>query len=306
MQIKDYKLGTNIVRYMIDENENVSLTLIPEGLEDKFKNSWEREPAPFNPRARYTPNRESGHLAYFQLAEQNICNPCVTMKSNPIAKTLKFKAQESIRDDDTAKIITTLESDEGYRILHTLTYHNGLRGFEVETEFINNSGKAVTLQMLTSFVLDNLSPFQSDDAPNKYRFHRFYGGWSLEGKHCCQTIEELALEKTWAGWNSNSEKFGCKGSYPVKRYFPTASFEDTELGVHWTARLAHNATWQMEITRCCDFFSFSGGVGDFEFCGWEKNIENGASFKAPKAYISAVSGDIDDACAAVTDMHKPA
>lgn len=177
---------------------------------------------------------------------------------------------------------------------------------EIETEFINESGADVCLDMLSSFALDNLSPFHEDDAQNCYKFHRFYGGWSMEGKRICQTIEELSLEKTWIGYASNTEKFGSRGSYPVERYFPAAVFEDSEYGVFWAVQLAHNATWEMELSRAGNTLSLTGGLGDRDFCGWKKNIKNGESFKAPKAYAATVKGDIYDACTAVVDMQKPA
>lgn len=72
----------------------------------------------------------------------------------------------------------------------------------------------------------------------------------------------------------------------------------------WAAQIVHNATWQMELTRYRDTLSFSGGLGDREFCGWKKIVKNGASFKAPKAYIATAKGDICDVCHAVTDMQK--
>ena len=77
-------------------------------------------------------------------------------------------------------MVTYLKHIDGYILKHTLTYING--GFTVETEFINNSDSDVEIDMLSSFAMDNLSPLQADDAPDKYKFHRFFGGWSMEGR----------------------------------------------------------------------------------------------------------------------------
>ncbi len=304
MEIKSYILGDSCLHYLIDDEKKISLQLFPKSEAENRKMPWLIENDKFDARARYIHNWQIGKLAYCHIIGENLSFPGYTMKNS--YDNLRFESQEVIQNECGQVILTKLVSDAGYSVLHKITYIKGLRGFKCETEFINNTGHDVVLDMLSSFSLDNLSPFHDDDAPNAYNFHRFYGGWSMEGKHICQSIEELSLEKTWAGFNCNNEKFGSVGSYPVKRYFPTAVFEDKTHGVMWAAQIAHNATWQMELTRQGDMLSFSGGAGDRDFCGWQKNIKNGESFKAPEAYIAVVKGDVFDACSAVTDMQKPA
>lgn len=303
MEIKKHILGNTLAEYLIDEKGRVSLRLIPVSETEKCKQPWEIEPEKFDPRARYMHRWNNGNLAYYHLVGRNQSRPAYTMKSD---SDLKFSEQLVEKSEDKISVITVISNDEGYKIRHTLTYVNGLRGLEIETEFINESGNDVCLDMLSSFALDNLSPFHNNDAQNCYKFHRFYGGWSMEGKRICQTIEELSLEKTWGGFNSNTEKFGSRGSYPVERYFPAAVFEDSPNQVLWAVQLAHNATWEMELSRFGNTLSLTGGLGDRDFCGWKKNIKNGESFKAPKAYAAVVKGDIYDACTAVVDMQKPA
>ncbi len=301
MEIKSYILGNTQIDYIIDDAKHISMQLFPASEAGKRQAPWDAERAPFSPRAKYTRNWRVGNLAYYHSVGENSFHPGNITKGLTWAS---FISQELVEDGDRTSIKTLTETTNGCNILHTVTYVKGYKGLEIETEFINTKDSTVTLDMLSSFTLDNLSPFQIDDAPNCYNFHRFFGGWSLEGKHICQSIEELALEKAWTGFNGNNEKFGCKGSYPVKRYFPTAVFEDKSVGVMWAAQLAHNATWQMELTRTGDALSFSGGLGDREFCGWKKDIKPHESFKAPKAYIATVKGDIFEACQAVVDMQK--
>ncbi len=301
MNIKSYILGNTQIDYLIDENNHISMQLFPASEADKRQAPWDAEPMPFDPRARYIRTWRTGNLAYYHAVGENSFRPGNFMKGLTWAT---FLSQEIVEGEGRTSIKTLTETPNGCNILHTITYVHGYKGLEIETEFINNSGSDVTLDMLSSFSLDNLSPFQIDDAPNSYNFHRFFGGWALEGKHICQSIEELALEKAWFGYNGNNEKFGCRGSYPVKRYFPTAVFEDKTVGVMWAVQLAHNAPWQMELTRTGDSLSFTGGIGDREFCGWKKNVPSGESFKAPTAYIATVKGDIFEACQAVVDMQK--
>ena len=308
MEIREYLLGSTALRYLIDDNQNIALQLLPKHLKDQATAPWENPEEPFNPRRNYTHNWEQGSLVHLHLTHQHLTRPGFSMHRAANSHELKFQDQTVIEKDGITVINTTLKSAEGYVVYHTITHRSGLRGFEVQTVFANRSSEAVTLDMLTSFVMDGLSPFHNDDAPNTYRLHRFHAGWSLEGKHVCLPIEDLGLEKPWISWliADNSERFGSLGSYPVERYFPTAVFEDTATGVLWSAQIAHNATWQMELGRIGDYMTLCGGLGDREFCGWKKTIAVGEAFAAPTAYIAVATGDVDDACAAVTDMQKPA
>ncbi len=306
MEIKKYFFGETEVWYMINENKNVFFHIIPSSMKNEVKKYWEYKKDEWNPRGENGHAWVMGNLAYFQLSEENYFRIPVTMKNDILMQEMTLEYHERIIKDNQEIIITTLKNEKGYKLVHTLTYTKNLKGFEIQTEFINNSDKAVTLEMLSSFSMDNISPFQEDDGDEIYKLHRFNSGWSLEGKHTCISIEDLGIERNWGGFRAGSEKFGSKGSYPTERYFPTAAIEDTSKGVIWAARLAHNATWQMEISRIGDNLSLSGGLGDNDFCGWSKIINSGEGFKAPKAHIAVVKGDIYDACNALNDMLKPA
>lgn len=301
MQIKSYVLEDIQIDYLFGEHDKVSMQIFPKGKNSERKKPWEREKPAFNARAKYIPGWNIGNLAYVHFVGENLEKPGSTMKNENMG--LCFESQ-TYEEQGNEKSITTILAKAGYRIRHKITSVTGRKGLKCETTFINQSGEDVTLDMLSSFALDNLSPFQMDDAPNAYQFHRFYGGWSMEGKHISQSVEELSLEKSWAGFFGSTQRFGSKGSYPVKRYFPTAVFEDKTQNVMWAVQLAHNATWQMELSRMNDTFSFTGGLGDREFCGWKKVVKSGESFDAPVAYLATVEGDIYDACHAVTDMQK--
>ncbi len=305
MEIKSYKLGKTIVKYLINDNKNVTMLLIPAEMEGSIANPWDIPNDPYDPRARYMHQWNIGSLAYFYTDDLNMQHPGFTMKTPDLTDKTFFKSQKSIQRNDKTEIITELTC-EGYTLIHTLAHIEGLRGFEVKTTFVNTKKKSTKLRMLSSFALDNISPFQTTDAPDTYKFHRFYGGWSKEGKHTVQTIEELNLEKTWSGWTCGSERFGSHGSYPVQRYFGTSAVEDSKMGVLWGARLKLNSTWQMELSRFQDTLSLTGGIGDYTYSGWEKVIKKGESFTSPTAYIATVKGDIYDLCTALNDMHKPA
>lgn len=309
MQVTDYRFGDTVVRYLINDKGNVALRLLPSNLATKQTAPWEISRGEFQPRANYTHNWRMGSLAHYSVVEQDLATPTgMTLRAIGRMDDMRMIDQRTETEGEKTCVITTLQNADGYTIYHTLTHYEGLRGFMIDTAFENNSKADVTLRMLSSFTLDGLSPFQLTDAPNTYRFHQFYAGWSLEGKHVCRTIEDLGLEKAWISWQvaDNSERFGVRGSYPVDRYFPTAVFEDTEYHALWAVQLAHNATWQMELGRVGNYLTWCGGLGDEDFCGWRKRVPIGARFDAPTAFVATVCGDVDDVCNAVTDMQKPA
>lgn len=304
MEIKKYKFGDMTAQYLINDNKRICLMLIPNNLTCKVKEAWEEPNSEFDPKSRYMHNWKIGSLAHLYSSDYELSSPGITMKNDMADDDFVFEFQVHEIENECDIVKTVLNNLKGYKVIHQLKYYNNRTGFEIETEFLNESKHDCNLQMLTSFSLDNLSPFQNNDAPNKYFLHRFYGGWSLEGKHICTSIEDLSLEKSWAGFYGANEKFGSVGSYPVERYFPTAVFEDRDQHVFWAVQIAHNSTWQMELTRTQDTLSFSGGVGDNDFCGWRKIVKPGERFNAPKAFVSVSMGDIEDACCKVVDMQK--
>jgi len=304
--LKEYTLGNTIVAYLLNERKNVSMFLYPKQKKEALKRAWDLEVLPLDARADYNRSWTMGSLAYFMVKGESMERAGFTMKASGVSGKLKLEKQFVEKALGRESVITFLNSDEGYKIKHSVTYYLNKKGLEIETEFINETNDDVELEMLSSVTIDNISPFYEDDAPNTYYLHRFFGGWSMEGKHICQSVEELGLEKSWAGFNLSSERFGSIGSWPVERYFPTAVFEDRVSSTFWAMQLCHNTSWQIELGRLGDTMSFSGGLGDKDFCGWSKLIKKGQSFRAPKAFIACVEGDIFDACSAVSDMQKVA
>lgn len=303
MRIRDFELGKTILRYITDEKGRVSLVLLPKEKLDESKRPWE-EKGTYNTDARYNKEWEIGRLVQLHLSKHaRSRSNGNTMKYSESSDLLKFESQDVITENSKKTIKTVLAAME-YKVIHKVTYVSGYDGLILETEFVNIGDKPLTLEMLSSFSLDNISIFCDDDGRDSYYLHRFLSGWSMEGKHICQSIEELNLGKSWVGAFYETEKFGCIGSWNVGRYFPTAALEDRKHGVIWAVQLAHNSSWQMELTRNKDSLSLSGGLADVDFGAWKKSVAPGESFSAPSAYVSTVCGDIYDACNSVVSMQK--
>lgn len=302
MTYKDYPLGDFLLRYLIDPaSGHVSMVLLPANLESCYEERRETLGKPPNVCSAWS----VGSLCHLSLSHHpQSPGAGGTLKYGYSTEALRYVKQEKQENENKLSITTILKAEEGYWIEHTVEYTPGESGVEVSTRFLNQSGRTLRLDLLTSFSLDNLSPFQRDDAPEKIKLHRFRGGWSLEGKHTEDTVEDLNLELSWYRCFPESERYGVLGSHPVKRWFPFGCVEDMEHHIFWSAQVASNSSWQMEFTRDGDCFSLSGGLADREFGGWSKEIPDGGSFLAPKAFLSVSADGLWDACQNLTGMFQ--
>ena len=138
MEIKKYYLGDVCFEYLIDETKNVGMRFYPANKEEKALKQWEIPWKEFDPRARYSNIWSLGRLAYFHLAGQDTPFPGDTMKV--FYMDMPLEKIELKEEGKKKKIEALLGSASGCHVLHTVTYTEGLGGFEIETEFINDSG----------------------------------------------------------------------------------------------------------------------------------------------------------------------
>jgi alpha-galactosidase len=210
------------------------------------------------------------------------------------------------RDAARTDVVTLLRRADGSRLEHRLTWCDGDGALTVETAFINDTDRPVTLEMLSSFCIGGITPFHEADAPGRLRVHRFRSRWSAEGRLDTRTVEQLHLERSWSGAGLFSERFGQVGTMPVRRWFPFVAVEDTDAGVLWGAQLAWAGSWQMEVFRRHDDLAICGGLADREFGHWMKAVAPGERFTTPCAVVACVHGDLDDLCDRLTAMQQPA
>jgi len=229
-----------------------------------------------------------------------------TLRNSTSIDAFKYTGQQVKQSGKITTITTTLAQSAGCRIEHVVTWREGDTAIEISTTFINGSSTPVTLEMLSSFSLSGITPFDPADASGRLRIHRFRSAWSAEGRLETQSIEELHLERSWSGAGAFSERFGQVGSMPVRRWFPFVAIEDTEVGVLWGAQLAWAGSWQLEIFRQHDDVCISGGLADREFGHWTKTLSPGESLTSPTAIVTCVQGSLDDLCDRLTSMQQPA
>lgn len=213
-----------------------------------------------------------------------------TMRQSASVLALSLEGQEEKEENGKTVVCTTLADARGYRYRHFLSWETGKKSLRSYTEFENASDKAVGLEMLSSFSLGGISPFVGADESGELKLHRIRSVWSMEGREESQLLEDLQLEPSWAGHAVRCERFGQVGSMPVNGYFPYAVLEDTKSDIFWGAMVCHNASWQMEVYRRGDDVNLSGGLSDYDFGHWMKEILPGETFVSPEAILSVCRG----------------
>ena len=295
MEIKQHELGSNIVQYLLDDKGVVGLRIIPKEKIDECVEHREFL------EAKHSQMKASrvGSIVQLHLSHHPMPSVSGSYINSESAEKLQYKSQKTEEIEGIYTITTELEAEEGYSVTHRLSRSDGECAFEVQTEFHNNSDKVLRLESLSSFSMGNISPFHDDDAKEAIFLHRLRSSWSLEGRHCVDSLEDLQLENSWGGFN-NFNRFGALGSRVVTRFFPFAALEDRKNGVLWGATLHHNASWQIEIGRDLDCAFLCGGQADRIFGHWYKDVAPGESFLAPKAYLAVSTEGFDDLCHKLT------
>ena len=219
-----------------------------------------------------------------------------TMRNGDSANRMQYDSQRLEETSFGKEIHTLMKDDRGYTLENIITYYNDEDSFEMKNVFTNESEEMVTMEMLSSFEMGNVSPFLEGIGTDALLVHRLRSKWSHEGRLVTETVEDLQLEPSWSNWAVGVERFGQRGSMPVCKFFPFVAVEDSKNKVLWGAQLAHEASWQMEVYRQDDGLHVSGGLADREFGHWMKNIQPGERFETPKAILTVCKGDVDLLC----------
>ena len=207
----------------------------------------------------------------------------------------RFRYQSQTVEDH--RVTTVMADDRGYELKHILLWYDDCPVFAVHTEFTNKSQAPVTLDFMTSFILGGLAGYVQGDAYERLNIHRYRSAWSAEGRHICESVEDLVLEHSWGGGLMRAERFGQVGTMPVRGWHPFVALEDKGEGVFWGAQLAWSGSWQMEFVRYSgDTLSMDGGLADREFGHWSKVVAPGETFASPEAFLACRKGTFDELC----------
>lgn len=274
-----HTLGDMELTYLKNQNGRAVLLLSPAGGAE----------IPLN--ERNVDALDNASLVHLHLQGDELGMFSNSFKLSETLSALHYQGQTVRQDGERTVIETTEEAEAGFGILHRVIWIAGEPGFTVETEFYNRTGHEVTLDYLTSASLDGLGLQSTGDGGKTLLFHRFKAGWCMEGLHQCDSLTALGLERAWAT-SGESLRIGAIGSRPVREYHPYAALEDTKNGTICGVYLAHNASWQIELTRRSQGLSLSAGLADADFGQWSCRIPDGGTFTTPQAMVSVCRGSI--------------
>ncbi|MBO5525331.1 MAG: alpha-galactosidase [Clostridia bacterium] len=198
---------------------------------------------------------------------------------------------------DEKGILTVLSDGKGNEYVHTLAFDEKTNVFACSVRYTNKSEEIRTLEMLDSFSLSGILALSRNlKSTCGLTLHRMTAAWSRECRLKSDSFSHLGLDMSWARYGVKTEKFGERGSMPVRDYFPFAAIED-ESGVIFSAMMEAPYSWQMEVYEEKESCSLSGGLGDYEFAHWRKEILPGESFETDKAYLRVKrQGGVNGVC----------
>ena len=86
-----------------------------------------------------------------------------SMRNGESSNRLDYKSQIVEETEEKTVIKTFLEDARGYKVIHVITYYEGDDSFEMKNILENVSEQEITLEMISSFELGNISPFLEGD-----------------------------------------------------------------------------------------------------------------------------------------------
>ncbi len=215
-----------------------------------------------------------------------------TMGYSATSDAFKYHAQSV----EANRIRTELVHPDGLTLVHELSWEGDFPAFRSRCILTNVSAPTRRVEHLESFNLGGIGREVDDDAFAQLRLHRFRSTWANEALHDCVTAAAWQLERYI--YTTRSERYGQVGTHPVRGFHPFGAVEDAARGIVWGAQLAWSGSWQMEFSnKNSRGLTFGGGLADFEFGHWAKNLRQGESLETPTAFVACVRGDFDALCA---------
>ena len=275
--LSEFILGDLFIRYyLIEQNQQVEWLIVPHDSINKIKE---------------TKFSRGSSLAQIKMMGDaypgSYAGGLTMLNSETVERYFKYEKQVVSHDYNVTTIDTYLRDQREYELIHHVCYKEGDAAITSWTTFNNHSKQNVTLELLSSFCLTEITPFTMGEATHTLKVHRIQSKWSQEGRLLTQRIEDLQLEPNWSKWQPHSERFGQVGSLPVKKFFPFVAIEDEQSDVIWGIQLGCESSWQMEIYRKDDAICLCGGIADREFGHWTKQVAVNESFTTPKAFITS-------------------
>lgn len=217
----------------------------------------------------------------------------VTMR-NRVGTVLHVEDQKA----EGNSVVTLLSDGAGNFYTHVLEYDEETGVFATRVEYENRTNAPRVLEMLSSFSLSGIcDPARGDTVGLK--LHRMTSAWSRECRMKSEPFSALGLDMSWARYGVKCEKWGQIGSMSNRGYYPFAAIEDEKNGIVWAAQMDAPYSWQLEVYKEKETCALSGGLADYEYGHWRKEIPAGGKFRTHRAYFTVLHGSVLNACNAL-------
>ena len=214
-------------------------------------------------------------------------SPGISMRQGATVEALELLEQTCCeKADGSVEICTVLAHPWGCHFTHHLYWDGASPCLDIWVEAEQVGEGSVTIEHLSSFSIGGICSYLEENRPNRLRLHRLKTAWSMEGRYRTDWLDDLNLERSWACHGVRCERFGQVGSMATNGWFPWMLLEDPENEIFWGCQLAHNASWQMEVSCQDDLYTLSGGLADYEFGHWRKTLAKGERLVTPKASVT--------------------
>lgn len=279
--LNKYILGDMVAHFFVDEEMHIEWMLYPKKLAENVC-------FPKYQRTSYS-------LVQAQLwkdnYDKNFSNG-ETMFNSETSRKMTYVDQQVNKHDNQILIVTTLKDQHDNLYHQYIEYQSNTQKLNLWSDFTNKEDSTVKLEYLTSFVLNSISPFTSENIPGNLNLIRMRSKWAMEGRVEERPIEDYDLEKSWKASGLALMQISQNGTMPVRKFFPFLGIKDKENNVTWLANYDARASWQMNVGRVDDRLTMFGGLPDHDNGAWFKNVEPNETFTTPKASLTVGQGTL--------------
>lgn len=291
--LKQYQLGDMLVRYYLTPTRNVEWIIVPINVQNKVQ---------LPDKIKYD------SLIQVKLVGDDYPKGFVTgmsMRNSQTTRRLQFVDQTATVSETITTITTKLTDQQGHFYTHVIEFDANYKTLITHVQFENRSAEVAKVELLASFSMSNLSPFNRENLPGNLLLTRFRSKWAQEGRIAQNPIEDFQLEPSWKPSGAGLEKYGQLGSMPVRGYFPNVFVTDRQQDVTWGVQLVQPNSWQIEAYRIDEDLCLQGGLADRDFGHWLKSVLPNEIFQTPYAYLTVCQGDYHVASHRLVDFqHK--
>lgn len=290
MEYKFFGFGDMTLVYAIEEGTAV-VTLVPSDMTDRLTEEKMNGIDPFGNK-RFEPAMQ---VAVEGDAYPRELSAGKTHRNKALSRRWGLPRLEYAKEGGTVRLTAEYKTAEGLIARQIYTQPKGTCAIETHCEVHNAGADAVVLESVPSFFLSRLSPFVKYNDQADLMIHRLRSNWSAEGMLVSAPPSAYAMEDSWSGLGIRMEKFGQVGTMPANGWHPWAAVEDRTNGCVWAVQAEAPASWQIEIANVYNGISLCGGLADFTFGHWKKELGAGESFATHSAYLTACRGDVERA-----------